>query len=439
MTVRDQRNREHDPILGVVPLKLTDILETSSQVTRWYPLDGGIGFGRIRISLLFRSIEVRLPPQQLGWDVGTLEFLSKKIVATDYSSTSKLKMRTGGSVGRIDRKLCHAADGGLEWDLSDDDTRAGARLPVLYRYRSPVVFEFHTAGKMHADAYAVFWLQHLIDNEPTDIDIPIWKTDAPARITQNYITEKNWTKDMPGLEDLETVGRLKFTACFKAGMDDSHEKFVTSNDGRETYETWEACLADGVRERLVEKEVSDRVQGLHDDSLTQGRDVLQQADAKEKKKWLSKDGQDWSGAFGHDPKAYLDSKGRKRREPGVDAPLHDPHNPSSDEDDDDAPDSDSASDLGIIDGSDIEPENGNAAREKQEKSETADKCGTEVGRDDARQQKRTMSRKHRGLMQWKPARNAKFAKDEGIIGAKKLFGKITGGLDGRQPGVETET
>lgn len=42
VTVRDQRNREHDPILGVVPLKLSDILETSSQVTRWYPLDGGI-------------------------------------------------------------------------------------------------------------------------------------------------------------------------------------------------------------------------------------------------------------------------------------------------------------------------------------------------------------------------------------------------------------
>jgi hypothetical protein len=62
--------RQHDPILGVVPLKLSDILQTSSQVTRWYPLDGGVGFGRIRISLLFRSIETRLPPNQLGWDVG---------------------------------------------------------------------------------------------------------------------------------------------------------------------------------------------------------------------------------------------------------------------------------------------------------------------------------------------------------------------------------
>ena len=42
VTVRDQRHRQHDPILGVVPLKLSEILQTSSQITRWYPLDGGI-------------------------------------------------------------------------------------------------------------------------------------------------------------------------------------------------------------------------------------------------------------------------------------------------------------------------------------------------------------------------------------------------------------
>ena len=42
VTVRDSRHRQHDPILGVVPLKLSELLQTSSQVTRWYPLDGGI-------------------------------------------------------------------------------------------------------------------------------------------------------------------------------------------------------------------------------------------------------------------------------------------------------------------------------------------------------------------------------------------------------------
>ena len=42
VTVRDQRMREHDPILGIVPLKLSEIFQTSSQLTRWFPLDAGM-------------------------------------------------------------------------------------------------------------------------------------------------------------------------------------------------------------------------------------------------------------------------------------------------------------------------------------------------------------------------------------------------------------
>ena len=49
VTVRDQRMREHDPILGVVVLKLSDILQTSSQVTRWYPLDGGMVISKYHV------------------------------------------------------------------------------------------------------------------------------------------------------------------------------------------------------------------------------------------------------------------------------------------------------------------------------------------------------------------------------------------------------
>jgi len=194
ITVRDQRMHQHDPILGIVPLKISDILQTSSQVTRWYPLDGGIGFGRIRISILFRSVETRLPPQQLGWDVGTFEFMSDKILATGYTSNAKLKMRTGGSSGNIPRTQCVKTDegDGIFWDLEKKGGKNNVRLPVRYRYRSPIIFEFHTAGKRSADAYAIVWLHHLEDNKEENINIPIWKTDKGMRLTQNYITEENF-------------------------------------------------------------------------------------------------------------------------------------------------------------------------------------------------------------------------------------------------------
>ncbi|KAF2659447.1 hypothetical protein K491DRAFT_689312 [Lophiostoma macrostomum CBS 122681] len=472
VTVRDSRNREHDPILGVVPLKLSDILETSSQVTRWYPLDGGIGFGRIRISLLFRGVETRLPPNILGWEVGTFEFRSERVLAVGYTHSPKLKLRTGGSTGKIGRAHAHKLDegDGYYWDLTGNGGKNNVRLPVKYRYRSPIVFEFHIANKRKADAYAVIWLQHFIDNEDADINIPIWQTAHPARLTQNYITEQNCHNE-PGLEDLKEVGRLQFRARFKAGTDESHEAFIVDNDSRETYETFECCLAEGVRSRKVDKELPETVQQLHEESLTEGRDILKAADNDEKRRWLSRDGSfDFSGAFGENPKAYTDGKARKRREPGTEKPLRDPHHPGSgdegnydDEDDNEDDDSDSSSDLGIRDATnagnaeningglqsqktDLSPSQPRASTATARTDTTADTNGTTLTeqsststKDTNRQNKRTEERKQRGLMQWKPARNLKFAKDEGKIGLRKLKKKLTGGMEGRQPGVETET
>ncbi|EME89400.1 uncharacterized protein MYCFIDRAFT_206340 [Pseudocercospora fijiensis CIRAD86] len=450
VTVRDSRNRQHDPILGVVPLKLSDILETSSQVTRWYPLDGGIGFGRIRISLLFRSVETRLPPRQLGWDVGTFMFTSQNIKAPGYTHHARIKMRTGGSSGKISRSVCHQLEEGQTgyyWDLTKADPEGKPiRLPVKYRYRSPVVFEMHIANKRKADGYAVLWLHELVDNEDQEVDIPIYQTAAPARLTQNYITPEIIAQDkLPGLDDLKEIGRLQFTGRFKAGMDESHEAFVADNNSRETFETWEACLAEGVRTRLVEKELPERVQTLHDESLTEGRDVLKEAPEEEKKKWLAKTGTDWSGAFGDDPAKYMDQDGKKRRELGRDLPLQPDEDTDNDgftaeEDEDDNDDSD----LGIVDATNTGrgSVDGRQSIGTMESGWTAGTTGTSdtamSQKDVNRQNKKTEKRKQRGLMQWKPARNFKFAKDEAIIGARKLKGKITGGLDGRQPGVVSQ-
>jgi hypothetical protein len=459
VTVRDQRNRQSDPILGVVPLKLSDILDTSSQVTRWYPLDGGVGFGRIRISLLFRSVETRLPPAQLGWDVGTFMFTSDKLVAKDYNHHAKIKLRTGGSTGKISRSVCHSIkDGdaetptsGFSWDLTNKEHKH-VKLPVKHRYRSPVVMEFHIAQQRKADAYAVLWLHELHDNQETDFDVPIYRTAAPARLTQNFLTpEMIAGEQLPGLEDLKEVGRLQFKAMFKAGMDESHESFVVDNDSRETFETWEACLAEGVRTHIVEKELPEHISTMHEESLTQGRDILKTAPEDETKKWLSKTGTDWSGAFGDDPANYVDKRGKKRRDTAAEQPPNDDNDEDEDDeeeeedddDDDDDNDNDSDSDIGIQD-----------ATHKRRSDDARKSIGTmnsgwTAGTNDTidalspkevnRQNRNTEHRKHRGVMQWKPVRNLKFAKDQSIIGARKLKGKITGGLDGRQPGVETET
>lgn len=441
--MRDQRYREHDPILGVVPLKLSDILQTSSQVTRWYPLDGGVGFGRIRISLLFRHVETKLPPQMLGWEVGTFEFTSDRIVAKDYGRQSKIRLRTGGSTGKVRRQACQMEGNDVVYDTSDENFRDSLRMPVKHRYRSPIVFEFHQQGKRGAAAYAVLWLQHLIDNEDTVIDIPIWTTKFGARLTQNYVTEANWrAKEVPGLEDLTEVGRLQFKCRFSPGIDESHERFVVDNDSHETFEAWEACRAEGVRSRSVSIEVPEETREMHEQSLVDGRDVLKQADPAERRRWIDREGNDWSGAFGQDPRAYTDDFGRKVAEPGWDEPRHDPVNPPPlkgqprvgvnwqyEEDGGDDTTSDELEDDETRSEGPSAPSGSAVASSSQENGNVSNKAN-----------KRTEQRNQRGLMQWRPARNAAFAKDEAKFALRKLTKKVgAGGLTGREPDIETET
>lgn len=450
VAVRDSRNRQHDPIIGVVPLKLGDILQTSSESTRWHPLDGGIGFGRIRISVLFRSVELRLPPPQLGWDIGTFEFLSNELTTVDYAPAEKvrLRLRTGGSSANVTKAYSTHEGNGMHIDISHQNTDNGPlRLPVRHRYSSPIFVEFYPAGKRGADAYAALWLLELTDGEERDFDLPIWKCDNSLRLSQNYITEENF-RSVPDI-DMQQVGRLRFRGRFSAGTDSDHIRFVSSNDTRETIETWEACYAEGVRQQEVCAEVPPSIRKLHEDSLTQGRDVLARASEEDKEKWLARDGTDWTGAFGKDPEALM----AKQDGPAVDHESEgyddfDEHSDLDSDIDDDDPD------LGIRDG-DTDPSSPSQGRPSVDTHATTATRATSASAAsngsagsggstknpikkyrDYRDRSRDLHRKHRGLMQWRPLRNVQFAKDEALFAMRKV--RTLGALEGRKPDVETE-
>ncbi|KAH8899508.1 hypothetical protein GQ53DRAFT_313649 [Thozetella sp. PMI_491] len=446
VTVRDSRNRQHDPIIGVVPLKISDVLSTRSQVTRWYPLDGGIGFGRIRISLLFRSVELKLPPPQLGFgEIGTFEFLGDTITTANYAPSPKirLRLRTGGSTATIKSDACTKSEDGtaLSWSISDGEDGKKVRLPVRYRYRSPVFFEFHVSGKRHCDTFAAIWLQDLVDLEEKDFDIPIWRCNNSIRLSQNYITEANY-KTVPDLR-IEEIGRLRFRGRFKPGTDRDHLKFVSDNDSRETIESWEACFAEGVRtETVAFAEVPPLVAKLHEESLTHGRDVLAQAPEADKKKWLAKDGTDWSGAFGEEPEKLLASH---RRTGSESTNKSTEYEDESDEDVDDE-----AVDLGIqkyedgdsgyLEGSpdgrpSVDTQGSGGAKSAKSTASGSTKNPIKVYKD-YRSRSRDLHRQQRGLMQWQPMRNLQFAKNEAVFAARRI--KKVGSLSGRKPDVETE-
>ncbi|EFR03857.1 meiotically up-regulated 190 protein [Nannizzia gypsea CBS 118893] len=517
VAVRDQRNREHDPILGIVPLKLSDIFQASSQVTRWYPLDGGIGFGRIRISLLFRSVELRLPPQLLGYDVGTFNITSSRITLKNCASRGKMKIRTSGVNVSIPRSAWNPdsiEENGGFFDLTSD-LKEEVVLPTKHRYRSAIIFEVqHSSGT----ANALVWLQNLVDNEETPVDIPIWTAKNSARLVQNYMTEENWekAKKSPGLEDLEMVGRMQFSCRFTPGFHLSHEKLVNNNDSREAFETWEASVSEGVRGD-IQSEVPPTVQRLHEISLVQERDILRQANAKLRRP-RSKDsdissiddvirksmtGNASSRIEGDASQDLHETQRRDRSRPttagsantntnananttantnsngavpgpmimggdgmpendnntqrgdhtngpaaeDADRPLGDSDAaraeatggamPSDQYDLDDDWESNYGDGNGNTNGSDNNNVDGALVEGVLSESshETTEERRERIGN---KENRRSEWRKHRGVMQWRPARNAAFVKHEATFAMKKVKDKLMGDMTGREPDIRTE-
>lgn len=58
VSVRDACLHEDNPLLGIVHLPLADVFRHRSQVMGFWPLSGGIGYGRVRLSLVWRSIRL---------------------------------------------------------------------------------------------------------------------------------------------------------------------------------------------------------------------------------------------------------------------------------------------------------------------------------------------------------------------------------------------
>ncbi|KAH8659345.1 C2 domain protein [Tricladium varicosporioides] len=235
LSVWDTRKRTDDCLVGVVSLKLSDIFHGSSSVVEFYDLRGGSGTGRIRISMIFRSMRMKLEESLLGYSVGSFVFTSP-ITSSGSFNTKALKLRTSGSQRLI-------KSGGPTWNLEKpQDT-----LPVHFRYLSPIVLEFIGSGLTEkiggplgkTKYYAVLWLYKLIDNQVSTFTLPIFKTNNPNRLTQNVVSQPDDTMT------LEQVGEVSFSGMFKAGIDETHGDFLRDHDHWSTFQCWLAAKKSG--------------------------------------------------------------------------------------------------------------------------------------------------------------------------------------------------
>jgi hypothetical protein len=205
VSVRDARIDEEDPLLGVVFLPLNEIFKERSQVMGFWPLTGGVGYGRIRLSMVWRSLQLNAPPNMLGWDYGTLEVQPWATVTDDSqlpqdTTSTKLKFKTSLSSG----KMHYDKDQG-KWTAKREES---LKLAVNKRYSTCLSVALKHKGKMgeNVDAFCVLWLKDLVDEETTEMDLTIWKGDF-KRATACCLTECG-----------EKLGTLKLKLTFWAGL-----------------------------------------------------------------------------------------------------------------------------------------------------------------------------------------------------------------------------
>ena len=220
ISVRDDREREDDALLGMVYLPLKKVLENKSQVMQSYPLMGGMGYGRIRVSMVWRSVELKLPRELLGWDYGTIEVRSPAKGGID---ASRMKLRT--TLSRA--KMTHDGD---SWKAKHG--KNNVFLAVRKRYSAAMIVEFrkNALGPDSTTGFAILWLKDIPDEEEKTLKLTVWKGSKD-------LGKAETSCDYEG----ESVGEIELTLKFWRGLSGYHKKFASRGKNEDVRNVME-CL-----------------------------------------------------------------------------------------------------------------------------------------------------------------------------------------------------
>ncbi|OCH92775.1 hypothetical protein OBBRIDRAFT_864983 [Obba rivulosa] len=422
VVVKDSRMRENDAVLGVVFLKLSELLVNASEVTRFYSLEKGLGHGRIRISVLFRTVEAKLPPNLLGFDTGTLEIrdIAVKSDRDDFSRCEvRLKTTTSEAENKISRKEAHKREDGLiVWS---QDGIAG--IPVRQRYGSALLVSFREVSAFKntgRKALAVLWLRDIVDCEEGTIEIALWQAQHGdySRLRLNYVPPdgdlKYWDSDK---EKVERIGSVFLDIVFRPGISELHHEMLSgSGSMRGEWDEFDREKAGGMRETV----------GCMDERTPSSHNATENADTQ------AADGQAQpgpetdstvSGGPLNTTSGDYEAANENQRRLGTNTLV-------PEKDADDQTHGQVAGDHGESPGEHHEGESDGG------KDDEGGGKGVVGKLKDWRDHEKELHRDHRGIMQVKPARTAQWLKDNVEEGAHAVKNRFK--MKARQPDIETE-
>lgn len=428
ISVRDAREREDDPLIGIVYLPLAKMFAKSSQVMENYPLVGGIGFGRARISMVWRSVEIKLPPNLMGWNYGTLEIrgaVKAKPGLPQELTQHRIKVRTN-----LGRTKMQPSEG--HWEHKGKSGPDDVFLAVRKRYSSSLIIEFRKSvvGPDRTEAFAVLWLQELSDEQDETKTLKVWKGG------KKNIHRASSCNEYSGMEEGEQpLGEVEVNVKFWHGLSGYHKAYAAQSKNNDMRNVME-CLDTITDEKL--------------DGRGAGDTELREEHNREGTTATTTNGHDKDGSSQNEEA----KREKKLRVHTNDSSSSSPEDSDDDSDTSDDPDaeSDSSSNFSLPG---FTRRVRNKARDvlRDPAGGAADAAGVAVGGgghndpDDGRRGPRSqvrdyrdhhkqLHRKHRGVMQWRAAREADHIRGK--------LGQLKGSVSGlfkhgdKEGGVETE-
>ena len=137
-------------------------------------------------------MKTELPRSLLGWDTGTAEIcgpitIEPVPIFTDGFHSKKIVVSTTDDSFKIPASAAQEQEGGkVVWDVPVERIR----LPVYNRYAGAVLFEIGSGGigplGASSDYVAMYWLKDIVDNEETEIRVPVLRCKKLKQVRQNY-------------------------------------------------------------------------------------------------------------------------------------------------------------------------------------------------------------------------------------------------------------
>ncbi|KAL9940078.1 hypothetical protein V8E36_000783 [Tilletia maclaganii] len=291
--VRDARQRESDAIIGVVGLRLVDVLKSAGRITDSWSLTGGVGYGKIRISLLFRSLDVTIPKALSGWNIGVLEVGACRVTGLAGSDFEKRECSllfdcNGASAETEDANpSIRAQEAGSDAPVSGPTAQYGwslddpIKIPVRTRYPSTLFITLRSdrsLGRHITHAFACLPLNRIPDDTIITHRVPLFHTQNLQTFEQETLRAMTADKQLaqssehasarrgPVLEEMcslaevgvkpkdlagasiQHVGWLQLTCVFNSGCGPEHRSLLSGDSElRVVYDSLFAAVDAGQR------------------------------------------------------------------------------------------------------------------------------------------------------------------------------------------------